>query len=80
MNFLTKSKHNNLGISLFALFFLGLVHSGIMYSSEIVSLHFESECNRSEYFSVDFIKCVYCDPSKSVVPSENSKSKLYNVN
>lgn len=78
MNFLTKSKHN-LRISLFALFFFSLVRSGFMYSSEIVSLHFESECNRSEYFSVDFIKCVYCDPSKSVVPSENSKFKLYNV-
>lgn len=78
MNFLTKSKHN-LRISLFDLFFFSLIHSAFMYSSEIVSLHFESECNRSEYFSVDFIKCVYCDPSKSVIPSKNSKFKLNGV-
>ena len=45
----------------------------VSFSSEIVHLNQLSNCNVSEYFNSDNLKCYNCDPRKNLVPSIDSK-------
>lgn len=43
------------------------------FSSEISTLKNELSCNKSEFFSVNNLKCSVCDPAKNLVLSADSK-------
>lgn len=57
-------------VSIFTIgYFNGVVNS---FSSEIVNFNHLNNCNISEYFNSDNLKCYNCDPKKNLVPSVDS--------
>lgn len=43
------------------------------YSSEMIHFQNLNTCNKSEYYSVNNLRCGYCDPTKNIIPSPDSK-------
>lgn len=66
-----------IGTNIFVIYFIVLFLIEIefieSFSSEILILKNDHMCNKSEFFSVNNLKCGLCDPAKNLILSTDSK-------